>query len=322
MKLGILGAGNIAGCMARTIREMKEVQGWAVASRDLRKAQKFAQEYGIEKAYGSYEELVKDPEVDLIYIATPHSHHYQHMKLCLEHRKPVLCEKAFTQNAAQAREILDQAEEQGIFVTEAIWTRYMPMRRKLDEILESGVIGKPHSLYAELSYPVIDKQRIWDPALAGGALLDIGVYPLNFASMAFGDDLERIEASAVLTDKGVDAVDNLVLTYRDGRTALLHSDARTAGDRSGIIYGEEGYVVCQNINNCEAIRVFEKDHRMTAEYLTPRQITGYEYELETCMEALKNGWLECPQMPHSETLLIMDRMDEIRRMIGVKYPNE
>lgn len=322
MKMGILGAGGIAGTMAGTIREMPQVTSWAVASRSLEKAEKFAKQYGFEKAYGSYEELVSDPELDLIYIATPHSHHYEHIKLCLEHGKNVLAEKSFTQNAAQAKEVLAMAEEKGLLLTEAIWTRYMPMRKKLDEILASGVIGKPSSLYATLSYPIMDKERIHEPSLAGGALLDIGVYPINFASMVFGDDVKEVKATAVLTDKGVDGIIQITLIYQDGKMAVLHADANSASNREGAIYGEKGYIMVQNINNCEGIRVYNKNHELIAEYETPKQISGYEYEVEACMEAMEKGALECPQMPHSETILIMELMDSIRKQVGVIYPGE
>lgn len=322
MKMGILGAGNIAGTMARTIREMPQVTSWAVASRSLERAQAFAEEYGFVHAYGSYEELVSDPEIDLIYIATPHSHHYEHMKLCIAHGKNVLTEKAFTQNAAQAREVLAMAEAKGVLATEAIWTRYMPMRKTLDEVLASGIIGTPRSLYATLSYPLAHIQRMTDPALAGGTLLDLGVYALNFASMVFGNEIREVKASAVLTDRGMDAADSITLIYEDGRMAVLHSDMRVASNREGTVYGDKGYIMVQNINNCEGIRVYDLGHHLIAEYETPKQITGYEYEVEACMRALEKGEKECPEMPHTETVYIMELMDKIRAQIGVVYPNE
>ena len=322
MKMGIMGAGNIAEVMAGTIQRMPRVTSWAVGSRTLEKAQSFAEKYGFQRAYGSYEDLVDDSEVQLIYIATPHSHHYENIKLCLEHGKNVLVEKAFTQNAAQAREVVDMAKGKGLLLAEAIWTRYMPMRKTLDDILASGVIGKPTSLYATLSYPIAHIERIQEPSLAGGALLDIGVYPLNFASMVFGDNIEKISATAVLTEKGVDAVTTAVLTYRDGKVAVIHADCRAASNREGAIYGEKGYILVQNINNCEGIQVYNADHRLIASYETPQQISGYEYEVEECMEAIDKGLMECPRMPLAETVRIMEFMDEIRRQIGVIYPDE
>lgn len=322
MKVGILGAGKIAGKMAQTISKMPQVTSWAVASRDISKAQMFARQYGFEHAYGSYEELAADPEIDLIYIATPHSHHYAHAKLCILHGKNALVEKSFTQNAQQAKEVLALAKANGVLVTEAMWTRYIPMRKTLDEVLASGIIGKPQSLYATLSYMVADVERMVNPALAGGALLDLGVYTLNFASMVFGDDIQDMKAAAVLTNRGVDAVDNITLTYPDGRMAVLHCDMRAEGNREGAIYGEKGYIVVENINNCEGIRVYNADHELIAAYETPEQISGYEYEVEACMRAIENGETECLEMPHAETIRIMEWMDQIRAQTGVVYPNE
>ena len=154
MKIGILGPGNIAEKMAYTINHMKDAQCYAVASRDLERAKAFAEKFDIPKAYGSYEELAKDPDVELIYIAVPHSHHYMYMKMCLEHGKPVLCEKAFTANAAQAKEILELSKEKGVFVGEAIWTRYMPSRKIIDDAIAAGKIGEVNFVTANLGYNI------------------------------------------------------------------------------------------------------------------------------------------------------------------------
>lgn len=322
MKMGILGAGNIAKTMARTIHEMPEVTSWAVASRNLEKAQAFADEFGFVNAYGSYEELVSDPEIDLIYVATPHSHHFAHAKLCVEHGKAVLVEKAFTQNALQAKELLTLAKKKKVFVTEAIWTRYMPSRKIMDDLIAEGVIGTPYSLYATLSYPIADKERIAQPELAGGALLDIGIYALNFASMIFGDDVKEQRVEAILSDKGVDLAENITLIYNDNKMAVLHSDVRVSDNREGAVYGDKGCIIVQNINNCERITVFNNEHKIVRELEVPKQITGYEYEVLACMEALEKGLLECPQMPHAQTIHMMEVMDELRRKMGVVYPGE
>lgn len=322
MKVGILGAGNIAKTMAETITQMPKVQNYAVASRSLEKAKDFAARHGFEKAYGSYEEMAADPAVELIYVATPHSHHFEHMKLCIEHKKPVLCEKSFTQNAAQAKEILKLAREKKVFVTEAIWTRYLPLREKLSEIISGGIIGTPWSLHATLSYPVSHKERIAEPSLAGGALLDLGIYPINFASMVFGNQIKEISAHAVLTEKGVDAADSITFTYEDGKMALLHCDARVTDNREGCIYGDKGYIEVGNINNYENIRVYGPDYRLVAEYKRPKQISGYEYEVEACQKALEAGRLQCDEMPHEETILMMEFMDKIRKQTNVVYPGE
>lgn len=322
MKMGILGAGNIGGAMARTIAGMDKVEAYAVGARDLARAEAFAAQYHFTKAFGSYEEMLSDPELELVYVATPHSHHYEHVKLCLEHGKHVLCEKAFTVNAKQAVELFEMAKSKNLLLTEAIWTRYMPMRKTLDEIAASGVIGEITSLTANLGYVVGHLPRMQEPGLAGGALLDLGVYPINFASMVFGDKIREVSSSAVLTESKVDAVNSITLIYEDGKMAQLHSNMMVATDRRGMIYGDKGYIEVQNINNCEAIRVFDTNHKLIAEYETPKQITGYEYEVEACMEAMAKGELECPQMPHKESIRIMELMDSLRAQWGVKYPNE
>lgn len=322
VKMGIIGAGRIAGFMANTMKGMTSVSRYAIAARDYERAQHFAEEYGFEKAYGSYEELVADEEVELVYIATPHSHHYDHVKLCLEHGKHVLCEKAFTVNERQAAELFAMAKEKGLLLTEAIWTRYMPMRKTLEEVLASGVIGRPHMLTANLSYLIDWKDRIAKPELAGGALLDIGIYTLNFASMAFGNDIEQITGTAVFNEYGMDMQENITLVYRDGRMAALNASARSLSDRRGIIYGDKGYIETENINNCEGIRVYDLNRSLVASYDTPQQITGYEYEVEACVYAIEHGEIECPQMPHEETLQMLRWMDELRRQWGIVYPME
>lgn len=322
MKIGILGAGNIAGKMAVTLQGMDEAVCFAVAARDEERAKAFAEKYGFEKAYGSYEAMMQDEEVELIYIATPHSHHYEHAKLCIEHGKPVLCEKAFTRNAQEAKDLLALAEEKGVFITEAIWTRFMPSRTMINELLASGIIGKPVTLTANLGYVIAHKERIAEPALAGGALLDIGLYPINFAMMVFGDNIEKITSTAILSDKGVDLQNSMTLSYKTGEMAVLNSTALALTDRQGIISGDKGYMVIENINNCERIRVYNTNREEIKCLEVPEQITGYEYEVTASIRAIKEGRLECEEMPHAETIRIMEMMDELRKEWGVYFPGE
>ncbi len=324
MKLGILSAGNIAGIMAGTVRGMKKsgVELYAVGARSAERAQEFAQKYGVQKAYGSYEELAADPEVDLIYIGTPHSHHYECAKLCLEHGKPVLIEKSFTANAEQARELVRLAEEKGLFLTEAIWTRYMPSRAMINELISSGTIGNVTSLSANLCYPNGHLERMKNPELAGGALLDLGVYPLNFAAMVFGSDVRSIHASVVKTETGVDAQDSIMLEYADGRCAFIYASMQALSDRRGMINGTEGYIEVENINNPEVIRVYNAGRKLIRTLKVPKQITGYEYEVLACRDALDAGRTECPEMPHAETIRIMEMMDEIRSQNNIRFPFE
>ena len=322
VKMGIMGAGNIASTMAATIRELESVECYGVGARDYGRAEAFANRYGFRKAFGSYEELAKDPEVELIYIATLHSCHYEHIKLCLENGKHVLCEKALTINEKQAAEVIAMAEEKGLLLAEAMWTRYMPMRKRLEDVLESGVIGKPYMLTANLAYSVGGKERIIRPELGGGALLDLGVYTLNFASMVFGDDVAEITGTAVKNDAGVDMQNSITLTYKDGRMAVLNSSAMVVGDRQGAIFGDKGFIHIENINNYEEIRVYDLNRSLTAVYDRPEQISGYEYEVEACVYAIQRGQTQCSQMPHEESLRMMRWMDELRRQWGVVFPME
>lgn len=321
MKVGILGAGGIARKMSETINKMDNVQLLAVGSRDLEKAKAFAKDFNIPKAYGSYEELAKDSEIDLIYVATPHSRHYQDCMLCLKNGRNVICEKAFTANAKEAEEILTYAKEHNLFVTEAIWTRYMPMRFKLDEIIKSGVIGDISSLTANLGYELTHIERLQKPELAGGALLDLGVYTINFALMAFGDDIADIKSSCTKNQYGVDKDNAIIITFKDGKIAILHSNAAAKTDRFGIIYGTKGRIEVTNINNCEGIAVILNDGT-TTKYETPKQITGFEYQVEASVKAIKEKKIETEFMPHEETIRVMKIMDSLRKEWGIVYPFE
>ena len=319
MKIGILGAGNIAVKMAKTVSGMKNVENYAVAARNLERAQAFAREIGVAKAYGSYEEMLTDPQIDLVYIATPHSHHYLHAKMCLEAGKNVLCEKAFTVNADQARKLFALAKEKTLLITEAIWTRYMPSRKMINEIIESGVIGEVTSVTANLNYTISNVERIRKPELAGGALLDVGVYPINFASMVLGDKLKDVQATAIFKD-GVDILDTIAMVFEGDRMATLQCGAREISDRVGSIFGTKGFIQVQNINNPEKITVFDQNYKEVASYLPPAQITGYEYEVEACARAIAAGEKECPEMPHEETVRVMEIMDGIRKSWGYEIP--
>lgn len=322
MKIGILGAGYIAEIMAKTLSEMEGVTCEAVAAREYTRADKFAETFGFNKAYGSYEELVSDEEVELIYIATPHSLHYEHAKLCIEAGKHVLCEKAFTRNVKEAQEIITLAKHKKVLITEAIWTRYMPSRYIINEIIASGIIGKVASLTANLGYVIWQNERIAEPSLAGGALLDIGIYPINFALMHFGTAIKKIISTAVLSDKGVDLQNSITFIYEDGKIAVLNSSVLAQTDRQGIISGDQGYMVIENINNCERINIYNLERQLVKCIGVPKQITGYEYEVRACIEAIEAGRVECEAMPHAETLYVMTMMDSLRKEWGVVYPGE
>ncbi len=325
MKVGILGAGGIAEIMAKTISGMRDVECYAVASRSMDKASAFAKDWNVEKAYGSYEDMLNDEKVDLVYIAVPHSHHHKWTIEALNAGRNVLCEKSFAANTAQAEEMISLAEKKGLLLTEAIWTRYMPSRKIVDELVNEGGIGKIVSVASNLGYRIDMNERMVKPELAGGCLLDLTVYTLNFSSMVLGNDIKRIEAAMVPTDTGVDGQDTIMLEYADGTMSSMFTTMYALTDRRGLICGTDGFITVQNINNPQRITVYEPDrnsYTIRKDITVPEQITGYEYEVEACKKALEEGRIECEEMPHSETITILKQMDEIRKQFGIVFPFE
>ena len=322
MKIGILGTGHITDIVTPTLKQLEEIDCYAVASRTAEKAEAFRKRYGFKKAYGSYEELMNDPEVELIYVVSPHSHHYEYMMRSLEHGKAVICEKAFTVNAAQAKAIREYAAQKHLFVTEAIWTRYMPSRTLIQQFIYSGIIGEIKAMTANLFYANGHRERLRDPKLAGGALLDVTIYGINFAMMHFGSDIIRIESSVQMTETGVDGMETITLFYRDGKMAAIAGGILARSDRKGVFYGTKGYAVVENINNPQSISVYDEQEHLIQKIIVPEQISGYEYEFRECIKAIREGRTESWSMPLDETVRVMEIMDEIRGQWGLVYPQE
>ena len=272
MRVGIIGAGWIAEKAAITLNGLKECECYAIASRSLEKAEAFAQKWGMPKAYGSYAELIADDDVDLIYVATPHSHHYDVTKEALMADKPCLVEKAFMANHRQAKEIIDLAHERKVFLAEAIWTRYQPALKMVNDLISSGRIGTPRLLTATLGYSMGDKPRIMRADLCGGALLDLGVYCLNFARMFCPADIVSMEGQCVKSATGMDLTNAMTLILADGMLCNLQSSASCVGDNIGVIAGTDGNLIIDNVNNPQKITVnthdreFVEDPRASADY--------------------------------------------------------
>jgi len=348
LKFAILGCGHIATKMAKAVKALETrnmgVECYAVASRTLDKAKQFAAEYGFGRAYGSYEELVQDVGVDLIYIATPHSEHYNNILLCLEHNKNLLVEKAFTANALMASEVIALAEEKGVFMCEAMWTRFLPAVQMVKDWILAGKIGKVESVEADFSMPLSHIGRLHKPELAGGALLDLGIYSLTFADIFLTDEeiYKEIPASAGMTSSGnctanhivqtktkcvkfhtgVDATDWIDLVYANGQVAHLKTSMVAPLKNEGVIYGSEGFIRVQNLNDMVEIQLFDVAGSLVESAQPPRIENCYEYEVLGCKAALEKGLKECPEMPHSKTMQIMTQMDSLRAQWGVSYPFE
>lgn len=338
-----MGTGRMAGIMADTIREMDDAQLVAVGSRKLETAQAFVEAHcggkgaaGLEAhcgkreaasnggdapmaaAYGSYEELVNADGIDLVYVATPHSEHFVHAGMAIDAGKAVLCEKAFCGNARMARELIEKAHASGVFIAEAMWIRYKPFVQLLPKLIQEI---DPQMLTCSLGYPKWFKPTITQPELCGGAMMDLGVYLLNFARICFGSDVAETRGFCLKSpETGLDVQDCISLIYNDGRLANMQCSVMCANDRQGMISGKLGYIIVDNINNPQEYRVFDKDHQLTATYRSDAEITGYEYELRACHRALLAGKTEPDEMPHAETIKVLEAMDALRYSWGVKFP--
>ena len=319
MRVGIIGAGWIAEKAAITLNGLEHCEAYAIASRSKEKADAFAEKWKIRKAYGSYSELIADPDVDLVYVATPHSHHYDVTREALLAGKPCLVEKAFMANHRQAKDIVELAREQKVFLAEAIWTRYQPVVAMMRQLIASR-IGTPRLVTATLGYSMGDKPRIMRADLCGGALLDLGVYALNFVRMFFDADIVSLTSQCVKSQTGMDLTNAMTLVLSDGVLCNLQSSAACVGDNIGVIAGTEGNLIIDNINNPQQITVNGPDRTYIKTIQVPQQITGYEYQFLACRKALIEGRQEPEEMPHEETLYIMELMDGLRQKWGVHYP--
>ena len=300
-KVGIVGAGWIAAKAAETLNGLDGFRPYAIGSRSLEKAQDF-------------------PEVDLVYVATPHSHHFDITKEALEKGKPCLVEKAFMANKAQAQVIVDLARCRKVFLAEAIWTRYQPALQMVRELIREGRIGKPQLVTATLGYSMGEKERIFRPDLCGGALLDLGVYCLNFVRMFCDAPIVSMNSQCVKAPTGMDLSNAISLVLADGILANVQSSAACVGDNIGVIAGTEGNLIIDNVNNPQRITVNGPDRVYVETIPVPKQITGYEYQFVACRDAIAAGLTEPPQMPLDETLYIMELMDGLRKEWDVRYP--
>ena len=313
MKVGILGTGNIASQMADTISRMKGIRLYACASRTEKKAEGFAEKFGFEKAYGSYEDLLQDPQVDLVYIATPNNAHYENVMQCLKYKKAVLCEKPFAMNYEEAETMIRMAEENNVFLAEAMWMRYQPLAQKVVELVEKGAIGVPRLLIAskgELDVPGIDGL---DPAFGGSALMGMGVYAINNAFLVFVNRVKQIKTQAIFLDNGVDGANSMILKYEDGKMAMLCSSLIAPTGNKWYVCGDDGMLEIQGLSRLKHIVRYNRNRQPIEEFFDENMDTGYEYEVQACFQAIKNGKLECPEMPHSETLAVLKLMDQIKQ---------
>ena len=319
---GILGPGGIAQAFAKDLALLQGHTIAAVGSRSLQNAQKFVATYG-GTAYGSYEELVADPSIDAIYVATPHPAHHDHVILALNAGKPVLCEKPFSVNAHEAQAMIDAAARNGVALMEAMWARFLPHYAKVREIVDSGVLGPILSIHADHGQRLADQgiARLIEPALAGGALLDLGIYPVSFAHMILGTPAQ-ITSTAVMTDKGVDAQTSMIFTYEDGAQAVLTTTMIEQTPCRAVVAGLNGWLeIDRTFYNPAAMRVVLNDGT-TTEYPNAYKGHGLREQAEVFAQLVRSGKLESEILTWKATVEIMTTLDTVREQIGLKYPFE
>ena len=316
---GILGAGRIAGKFATEAKLVPGARLMAVGSRSVEKAEQFARQNGIERAYGSYAELVADPDVDAIYVATLHPTHCEHTLLALGHGKAVLCEKPFAVTGREARMMIERARERKLFLMEAMWSRFNPITMQVRRWIAEGRIGEPRMLTVDFGFRAgwNPESRLLNPALAGGALLDVGVYVLAYASMVFGRPVQ-IQAAAHIGETGVDEQTAMVLKYAGGQIASLTCAVRTPSPQGARIDGTEGAIEIPAFWRAPTARLI----RPKEDPIEAAGEIGFQFEIAEAMACLRAGEIESPNMPLDETLSIAETMDEVRRQIGLKYPFE
>lgn len=319
---GILGTGDIARQFADGIDALPDAVVAAVGSRSQDTAAAFGKRHGIERCHGSYEALAADPDVDAIYIGTPHPLHKANTILCLESGKHVLCEKPFAVNRGEAEAMIAVAREKQLFLMEAMWTRYLPSTEKVREWLAEGAIGEVRMFEGSFGFRADwnEESRLLDPSLAGGALLDVGVYPIAFAHMVFGGAPDRITGMAHLGDTGVDEQSAYVLGFPGGGLAVLSAAVRTETPQDATVMGTDGMIHLESPFWRSKKVTITGAREETAE--CPYIGNGYSHEAQHVAECVRAGKLESDIMPHSETLAIMDTMDTLRAQWGMRYPME
>jgi len=320
---GIIGCGNIANKFIKALKTIDNANLLAVASKSGDNAQQYAKKYDVQYYYNNYNDLVLNPEIDVVYIANSHNFHKDSALLCINHGKAVLCEKSLTVNASEAVELVNAARSKQVFLMEAMWSRFQPVTRKVMEILDKKMIGDIRVVSAGFGFKASQNadHRLFNPRLAGGALLDIGVYPVSLASLVFGKKPADIKSHAVIGPTGVDDSSSYFFTYDKGETALLNASLTYKNSQLAIIIGTKGIIQIPSFWMAEKL-IVEIENKNPVTYDLPLRCNGYEYEIEEVMQCLREGKTESSIMPLDESINIMQTMDQLRSQWNLKYPGE
>ncbi len=323
IRWGILGTGDIARQMAEDLRSVSAAELRAVASRTAERAGQFADAHGIPVRYGNYQALAADPNIDVIYIATPHVRHCSDTLMCIEAGKAVLCEKPLAINALEAQRMVDAAKAANVFLMEAMWTAFFPAVQWALGAIEDGVIGTPRFVSADFSYKATlgPESRLLNKELGGGALLDIGIYPVALADMVFAVEPERIQSTWMQGETGVDVASAVVFDYPGRGRAVLSSSLEYFAPQDAVIAGDDGYIVLRDkFSQPDRCRIV--DHGNVTDRVFDREGYGYHYEASEVVDCLKNGRTESIRAPLEASLRVMKILDRIRADWGLRYPND
>ena len=331
---GIIGCGNIAHTFANGLACLSDGRLVACASNSLERAKQWAEVFhsehpeqpSIESIYSDYESLLNDASVDAVYVANTHNFHYESVKLCLQHKKHVLCEKPITLNAQQATELYALAKENNCFLMEAVWTRFLPAIRMLQKVLSDNVIGDVLSLHSNfcISRKRNEDSRLRNKALAGGALLDLGIYPITLSYLVFGQSPSRIQSSATMDTTGVDMSSCYLFDYEDGQQATLSSAYNQTAPIDAIISGTNGYIEVPFFLGARGFTVhLEDESEEPKSFSYPFEDNeNFSFEIQHMHDCIKQGLLESPILPASESIKVLQTMDTLRSQWGLRYPTE
>jgi predicted dehydrogenase len=324
IRWGIIGAGNISSTMAQALNALEHTELTAIASRNLDKAQAFANKFHVKKSYGSYEELVLDPEIDVIYIGTPHTEHKANAALCIKHGKSVLCEKAFTINQTETKYLIDLAKEHKVFLMEAMWTKLLPVTKIVKEWIQDKRIGNVKYFNISFGYQAEfdPNHRLFNPKLAGGALLDVGVYPISYVIHLMDRLPDQVISSAYLGQSNVDEMNIISLLYNDGIMADLSSSITAHTGKNAVIVGDKGRIIVPTFWGAESAELYGLNDELLDTCSLPFSSNGFAYEAEEVNQCIREGKLESDAIPLQDTLEIMKLMDQMRAEWGLVYPQE
>ncbi|MDO5519800.1 MAG: Gfo/Idh/MocA family oxidoreductase [bacterium] len=322
MKWGIIGTGYIAAAFAEAMKVVEEGELAAVASRSLEKANEFKEKYQVNKAFGSYQELMEDDSIDAVYIAIPHSEHAKYAEIAMRHKKHVLCEKPMTINEEETSRLLAVAKEEQVFLMEAMWTKFLPVTKKIRDWIEAGRIGDINFIDARFGFvaEMDPGSRLYNPNLGGGALLDVGIYPIMYALYLVKEQLEGISSFVKKAETGVDELNMVQLIFKNGAIASLASSICSEIGTDAIIMGTKGKLVIPDFYKAETALLYDLNGNLMDQIEEPFEGNGYEYEIREAISCIRENRMESKLHPLESTRELMGMLDAIREQWGLTYP--